>query len=104
MTVTDRPSTPGLAELVKYVAVLNGTTDTVTDGLVELSIDPLPVYTAVIAFDPSASDVVVNEAEPAAETPTVISTWFPCTKLTDPDDTGAVLVLTEAVKVTGRPG
>ena len=47
---------------------------------------------------------MVSEAEPLLSSATVSITVEPWTKLTLPLETGAVLVETEAVKVTGRPG
>ena len=63
-----------------------------------------PLNTAVIVEEPRGSEVVVNVAVPAAVTGSVASTVPPCTKLTVPPVTGAVRVLTAAVKVTGWPG
>ena len=101
---TGRPNVLGLGEPVRIVTVLKGTTLTATVGLVEPSIPDVPVYTAVIAVDPSGNNVVVNEAEPLPPRATVASTVDPCTKLTVPAATGAVRVDTDAVNVTGRPG
>ena len=95
--VTGRPRVLGLGEPVTVVRVKKGTTLTESVELVEPMIGPIPEYTAVIAVDPRGSDVVVSEAEPLLPTATVPSSVEPCTKLTLPTETGAVLVETDAV-------
>ena len=79
----------GLGEPVTIVTVEKGTTLTESVGLVEPTFPPAPEYTAVIAVDPSGSDVVVNEAVPLLPMRDRCQHGRTLHELTLPVDTGA---------------